>query len=166
MFLNNFCECWLFCLVPTCSWIWTKHTSFPVQILATFARETSAWAAQEQDLLRMSTHSSLSTWLMETFPKVLILKKLPTLPSCKYHFTSLKFPNSTEILKWFCQKCFNASFPACSFIDQKGEKIALDYLNCINFYYSESSLPNSRRQESLYYSYLRHSEAPTEFSKW
>jgi len=124
MLLSNFCECWLFCLVPTCSWIWIKHTSFPVQILATFARETSACPAQEKDLLRMSTRSSLSAWLMETFPKVLTLKKLPTLPSCRYHFTSWRFPNSTEILEWFCQKCFNTSFPACSFTDQKDEKIA------------------------------------------
>ena len=32
------------------SWIWIKCTSFPAQILATSARETSACPAQEQDL--------------------------------------------------------------------------------------------------------------------
>lgn len=165
MFLNNFCECWLFYLMPTCSWIWIKHASFPVQILATFARETSACPAQEKDLLRMSTNSSLSTWLMETFPKVLILKKLPTLSSCKYHFTSLKFPNSTEILNDFVRNVSMHLFlPAASQI-KKVKKYFL-IISTVSTFIIQSSLPNNRRQESLYNSYLWHSEAQTEFSKW
>ena len=104
--------------------------------------------------------------------KGLILKKFPELPSYKYNFTSLKLPNSTEILKGFLFFPGNVfmllSAPDCSFTNQTRNlkrwkntcwSPHLRGVDC-NFYYSKSPLPK-HQEESLYYWYLLHSQGQT-----
>lgn len=101
--------------------------------------------------------------------KGLILKKLLKLPSCKYHFASLKLPNSSEILSGFPppRNVFMLfSFPDCSFTDQTGNlkrwknnSWSSHLWNAgHDFCYSESSFPK-HQEESVYYWYLIHSLA-------
>lgn len=114
--LNNFSECWLLYPAPTCSWIGIKCTPFAAQILATFARETSALPAQEKDLLRMNNSELLISMSNGDVSNCLILKKLPKLPNSKYRFTSLKLPRSTEILKGFPLPTTNPKMFSCFFL--------------------------------------------------
>lgn len=136
--LNNFSECyWLFYPAPTCSWIWIKCTSFPAQILATSAKETSACPVQERDSLRTNNSELLISMTNRHIFKGFILEKLPKLPSCKCNFTSLKLPNNTEIPKGSWKIIFPEMF-SCSCLllttalqikrkTWKGEKVLIEH---------------------------------------